>query len=191
MMSKSQVRKIQAGPKAKANLDTLGIVHANAAGIDIGSREIWVALPPDRADETVRCFGTFTPDLESLADGLSACGIDTGAMESTGVYWIPLFEILEARGIRVFLVNARHVKHVPGRKSDVLDCQSPKGSPRGRRGAQAKRSGSKSCIAWVCCKGHSGPLPRWSGCGLTCATGLNSFSIAPPIFYICKKPSNR
>ena len=121
-MSQSKIRKNQAGPK-KANLDTLGIVHANAAGIDIGSREIWVAVPPDRADETVRRFGTFTPDLESLTDWLIGCGIDTVAMESTGVYWIPLFEILEARGLRVFLVNARHVKHVPGRKSDVLDCQ--------------------------------------------------------------------
>ncbi len=122
-MRKSKIRKSQGGPKVKANLDTLGIVHANAAGIDIGSREIWVAVPPDRASETVRCFGTFTPDLESLADWLNACGIDTVAMESTGVYWIPLFEILEAGGIRVYLVNARHVKHVPGRKSDVLDCQ--------------------------------------------------------------------
>jgi hypothetical protein len=101
----------------------LGIVHPNAAGIDIGSREIWVAVPPDRAGETVRCFGTFTPDLHALADWLVENRIDTVAMESTGVYWIPLFEILEARDIRVFLVNARHVKHVPGRKSDVLDCQ--------------------------------------------------------------------
>ena len=122
-MSKSKVRKIQAGPKAKAKLDPLGIVHANAAGIDIGSREIWVAVPPDRAGETVRCFGTFTPDLESLADWLSACGVDTVVMESTGVYWIPLFEILEARGVRVFLVNARHVKHVPGPAARVIPAR--------------------------------------------------------------------
>lgn len=122
-MNKSKVRKSQGRVKVQANLDTLGLVHANAAGIDIGSREIWVAVPPDRAGEIVRCFGTFTPDLESLVDWLNACDIDTVAMESTGVYWIPLFEILEARGIRVYLVNARHVKHVPGRKSDVLDCQ--------------------------------------------------------------------
>jgi transposase len=122
IMSKSKVRKIQAGPK-KANLDTLGIVHANAAGIDIGSREIWVAVPPNRADETVRCFGTFTPDLQALVDWLVENKIDTVAMESTGVYWIPLFEILERRGVQVFLVNARSVKHVPGRKSDIIDCQ--------------------------------------------------------------------
>lgn len=126
-MSKNKGRKSQGRAEVKANLDTLGIVHPNAAGIDIGSREIWVALPPDRAGETVRCFCTFTPDLQALADWLVENKIDTVAMESTGVYWIPLFEILEARGMRVFLVNARYVKHVPGRKSDVLDCQSPKG----------------------------------------------------------------
>ncbi|MFN8459273.1 MAG: IS110 family transposase, partial [Anaerolineae bacterium] len=119
----SKGRQRQGGPKALAKLDTLGLVHPNAAGIDIGSREIWVAIPPDRARETVRCFGTFTPDLHALADWLVEQQIDTVAMESTGVYWIPLFELLEARGLRVFLVNARHVKHVPGRKSDVLDCQ--------------------------------------------------------------------
>ena len=123
-MSQSKGRKSQGKVnKAQANPDTLGIVHPNAAGIDIGSREIWVAIPPDRAEETVRCFGTFTSDLHALADWLVEHRIDTVAMESTGVYWIPLFELLEARGLRVFLVNARYVKHVPGRKSDVLDCQ--------------------------------------------------------------------
>ena len=75
-----------------------------------------------RTGETTRCFATFTPDLHRLADWLVECGVDTVAMESTGVYWIPLFEILEARGIEVCLVNARHVKRVPGRKSDVQDC---------------------------------------------------------------------
>ena len=104
------------------SLDTLAVVHPNAAGIDIGSREIWVAVSPDHADEPTRCFATFTPDLHTLANWLVACGVNTVAMESTGVYWIPLFEILEATGIEVYLVNARHVKHVPGRKSDVQDC---------------------------------------------------------------------
>ena len=104
------------------SLDTLAVVQPNAAGLDVGSREIWVAVPPDRTGETTRCFATFTPDLHRLADWLVECGVDTVAMESTGVYWIPLFEILEARGIEVCLVNARHVKRVPGRKSDVQDC---------------------------------------------------------------------
>ena len=104
------------------SLEALAVVHPNAAGVDIGSREIGVAVPPDRADETTRCLATFTPDLHPLADWLLAGGVDTVPMESTGVYWIPLFEILEARKIEVCLVNARHVKHVPGRKSDVQDC---------------------------------------------------------------------
>jgi transposase len=98
-------------------------VHPNAAGLDIGSAEIWVSVPADRAPQPVRTFGTFTPDLEALAEWLKACGIDTVAMESTGVYWIPVYEILEERGLQACLVNARHVKNVPGRKTDRLDCR--------------------------------------------------------------------
>ncbi|MDH5538238.1 MAG: IS110 family transposase [Rhizobacter sp.] len=101
----------------------LTITHPNAAGIDIGSAAHYVAVPPDRDDEPVREFASFTTALESIADWLNACGVDTVAMESTGVYWIPLFELLVARGFTVLLVNARHVKNVSGRKSDVLDCQ--------------------------------------------------------------------
>lgn len=82
-----------------------------------------MAVPEDRDPSPVREFRSFTQDLHALADWLEACGIDTVAMESTGVYWIPLYEVLEDRGIEVLLVNARHVKNVPGRKSDVLDCQ--------------------------------------------------------------------
>jgi len=106
--------------KARA---ALTLTHPNAAGIDIGSASHYVAVPPDRDDEPVREFPSFTADLEQLADWLKACGVDTVAMESTGVYWIPLFELLDARGFTVLLVNARHVKNVSGRKSDVLDCQ--------------------------------------------------------------------
>jgi len=101
----------------------LDIANPNAAGIDVGSASHFVAVPPDREDEPVREFKSFTEDLERLADWLIACGIDTVAMESTGVYWIPLFELLESRGLKVYLVNTRHVKNVSGRKSDVLDCQ--------------------------------------------------------------------
>jgi transposase len=99
------------------------ITHPNAAGIDMGSAFHYVAVPPERDDHPVREFPGFTADLHALADWLSACGVDTVAMESTGVYWIPLFELLESRGFTVLLVNARHVKNVSGRKSDVLDCQ--------------------------------------------------------------------
>ena len=101
----------------------LKVVHPHAAGLDIGSEEIWAAVAPAENQEPVRKFGTFTPDLQALADWLLACGVDTVAMESTGVYWIPVYEILEARGLQVHVVNARHVKNVPGRKSDIQDCQ--------------------------------------------------------------------
>lgn len=101
------------------------LVHLNAyaAGIDIGSKSHFVAVPEGVDSEPIREFSTFTDDLERLADWLIACGITTVAMESTGIYWIPVFEILDSRGLEVRLVNARHVKNVPGRKSDVLDCQ--------------------------------------------------------------------
>jgi len=111
--------KVKAGKAQPA----LSITHPNAAGIDIGSASHYVAVPPDRDDEPVREFACFTADLNALADWLVACRVDTVAMESTGVYWIPLFELLDARGFKVFLVNARHVRNVSGRKSDVLDCQ--------------------------------------------------------------------
>lgn len=101
----------------------MSCLHLNAAGVDIGATEIYVAVPGDRDPQAVRCFPTFTENLHAAAAWLKACHIETVAMESTGVYWIPLFQILEARGFKVFLVNAHHVKNVPGRKSDVSDCQ--------------------------------------------------------------------
>jgi transposase len=110
-------------PQVKVQRDVLEQINPNAAGIDIGAEEVWVAVPPDRDEESVRVFPTYTVDLNSLAEWLQACGIGTVAMEATGVYWIPLFEILEVHGFVVYLVNARHLKNVSGRKSDVLDCQ--------------------------------------------------------------------
>jgi len=99
------------------------LLNPNAAGIDVGASEHYVAVPPDRAVESVRRFGAFTEELHALAGWLRQCGVQTVALESTGVYWIPLYQILEDYGFQVKLVNARHVKHVPGRKSDVQDCQ--------------------------------------------------------------------
>lgn len=98
-------------------------INAHAAGIDIGSKSHFVAVPEGADEQPVREFSSFTDDLERMADWLAACGVSTVAMESTGIYWIPVFEILDSRGFEVKLVNARHVKNVPGRKSDVLDCQ--------------------------------------------------------------------
>ncbi|MGH7068143.1 MAG: IS110 family transposase, partial [Acetobacteraceae bacterium] len=98
-------------------------IHSDAAAIDIGSRMHVAAVPPDRDAEPVRSFGTRTGDLQSLADWFHRCGVRTVAMESTSVYWIPAFEVLEQRGFEVILVNARNAKHVPGRKTDVSDAQ--------------------------------------------------------------------
>ena len=98
-------------------------VFPNAAGIDVGSSSHWVAVPKGAADEPVREFGAMTDDLHAMADWLLACGVDTVALESTGIYWIPVFEVLERHGLTVWLVDARQMKYVPGRKSDVLDCQ--------------------------------------------------------------------
>jgi transposase len=109
--------------KGKSGGRMLPVLHEDAAGIDIGAEEIFVAVPTDRVLDPVRSFGTFTRDLHELANWLRNCGVRTVAMESTGVYWIPLYQILETRGFEVFLVNAQHVKNVPGRKSDVSDCQ--------------------------------------------------------------------
>ena len=119
----TQRERGQAQQRARQEQEILRKIHLNAAGIDIGSASHWVAVPDDRDDQPVREFTSFTHDLTALATWLEACGIDTVAMESTGVYWIPLYELLEARGIEVLLVNAHHVKGVPGRKSDILDCQ--------------------------------------------------------------------
>jgi transposase len=102
---------------------TLPVLKPDAAGIDIGATEIYVAVPSDRDAEPVRMFATFTQDLNELADWLQQCRVHTVAMESTGVYWIPLMQILEIRGLEVYLVNAKHVKNVPGRRTDVSDCQ--------------------------------------------------------------------
>ena len=95
----------------------------NAAAVDVGASSHWVAVPPDRSDDSVHEYGAVTDDLNAMADWLLACKVDTVALESTGVYWIPVFEVLEQRGLKVFLVDARQMKYVPGRKSDVQDCQ--------------------------------------------------------------------
>ena len=103
--------------------EPLRIVHPDAAGIDIGSQKHYVAVPPERDPEPVRCFGCLTADLQALARWLVACGIKTVALEATGVYWIPPLQVLEEFGLEVYLVDARQAKHLPGRKTDVKDCQ--------------------------------------------------------------------
>lgn len=119
----SQRKQRSKGIKAGELPKQLQHVNLDAAGIDVGSDRHLVAVPEGRAEASVREFGAFTTDLQELADWLTKCGVTTVAMESTGVYWIPVFELLERLGFEVKLVDARRAKHVPGRKSDVLDCQ--------------------------------------------------------------------
>jgi len=116
-------RKKNKQPAEIPELGSLKQLNLNAGGIDIGSAEIWVCVPEDRDTPAVRRFDTFTVDLHHAATWLMSCGVTTIAMESTGIYWIPLYEILEANGIEVCLVNAQEAKNVPGRKTDILDCQ--------------------------------------------------------------------
>ncbi|MCA9983380.1 MAG: IS110 family transposase [Anaerolineales bacterium] len=117
-MSKRQSKK-----RSAVKFDVLQQIQPNAAGIDVGAEEIYVCVPPGRDQERIRVFASFTNDLEALADWLVQCGVTTVAMESTGVYWMPLYDILESHGLEVCLVNAHHLKNVAGRKSDVADCE--------------------------------------------------------------------
>jgi transposase len=110
--------------KVKPKSDrAMSMVHPNAAAIDVGAKMLMAAVRSDRTPNPVRSFGTFTTDLHQLVDWFAECGVETVAMESTSVYWIPIYELLDARGFAVFLVNARDAKHVPGRKTDVSDAQ--------------------------------------------------------------------
>lgn len=119
-------RRAEGRKKVKKNAKAvlgLPVLHPDTAGIDIGATEIYVAVPVDRDEEPVRCFGSFTEDLRQIAEWLKQCGIQRIAMESTGVYWIPLWQVLADAKFEVCLVNARHFKNVPGKKTDVEDCQ--------------------------------------------------------------------
>jgi transposase len=119
----AQHKKVNKNDRTRS-LRSLKTIEPHAAGIDLGSREHWVAGPPrDDDSPNVARFGTTTPELVRLTDWLAEEGVETVAMESTGVYWIPLFEILDSRGFKVVLANARQLHHVPGRKTDMIDCQ--------------------------------------------------------------------
>ena len=109
--------------KSQATHSGLAVVNPNAAAIDIGATMHVAAVGADRASDPVRSFGTFTADLHRLADWFAECGVKTIVMESTSVYWIPIFELLDERGFEVILVNARDAKHVPGRKTDMSDAK--------------------------------------------------------------------
>jgi transposase len=120
---KHNQQRARSGRKSRGSISLLERIQPDAAGIDCGQNSHFVAVPPDRDPQPVREFRTFTADLHRLADWLAQCEVKTVALESTGVYWIPLYEILEQRGFEVLLVNARDVHNVRGRKSDVKDCE--------------------------------------------------------------------
>lgn len=120
MVARDTISDKSKGKKSSRVIET---INPNAAGIDIGSESHYVAVGADRSQTPIRSFGCYTPDLIEMAEWLRSCGITTVAMESTGVYWIPVYQVLEQHGLDVKLVDARHVKNVPGRKTDVVDCQ--------------------------------------------------------------------
>ena len=117
---KSKQYRKRHGRKMPKNLE---VVNPDAAGIDLGGAVHYVSVPDDRCAEPIRHFGCYTPDLQKMAQWLLECDIKTVVMESTGVYWTPVFRVLEQQGLEVLLVNPKHVKYVPGRKTDVADCQ--------------------------------------------------------------------
>ena len=123
MSKKRPAGKQKGSAQGQVDWKALDIVHPDAAGIDVGGSEHWVAISPDRDPEPVRRFGCFTADLREMARWLVEKGVRSVAMQSTGVYWMPVFEVLEQHGLEVYLVNAQHTKNVPGRKSDVQECQ--------------------------------------------------------------------
>jgi hypothetical protein len=123
-MRKLSKRNRSRSPQGETRpFDGMSQIHAHAAGLDIGAHAIMACVPDGADQQLVRAFGTYTADLDAVADWFVDHGIQTAAMESTGGYWIPLFETLAARGIQCCLISAPAIKYVPGRKSDVLDCQ--------------------------------------------------------------------
>ena len=137
-------------------------MNPNSAGIDLGAREHWVCVRSKAIPENIRCFGCTTPELLKLVEWLNNCGITTVAKESTGVEWIPLFQILSQHSLKVNLVNAKSVKSVPGRKSDVLDCQwlqklhsygllAPSFVPEGEIAVLRSYSRQRENLIRVCC----------------------------------------
>jgi len=168
-------RRRTKGSRQRKSPGLLERIQPDAAGIDCGAEYHYVAVPPDRDPEPVRPFRTFTADLERLADWLAACGVKTVAMESTGVYWIPLYELLEARGFQVVLVNARDVRNVPGRKSDVADSEWLR---------ELHRVGG-------CCGRASGPPVRSLPYEPICATARPWCTAPPPTSSACRRRSCR
>ena len=149
----------------------LSQVNLNAAGIDVGATSHFVAVPQDRAEPPVHEFAAFTADLYRLADWLAESEVETVVMESTGVYWIPLFGVLEERGFEVMLVDPRRIKNVPGRKTDVLDCQW-----------------LQQLQTMACCREPSDPTGTYDACAAICGSGPCWWSTHLITSSICRRP---
>ena len=149
----------------------LSQLNLNAAGIDVGATSHFVAVPAGRAEQPVQEFGAFTADLYRLADWLAECGVETVAMESTGVYWIPLFGVLEERGFRVMLVDPSASRTCPG-----------------ARPACWTASGCSSYTPTDCCREPSGLTGTSGACAATCGSGPCWWSTLPIISSICTRP---
>jgi hypothetical protein len=148
----------------------LSPVHPAAAAIDIGATIHVAAVGVDRDEEPVRTFQTFTDDLHRLADWFARCGIKTVVMESTGVYWIPVYDILEQRGFEVMLVNARDAKHVPG-----------------ERPTSATRNGCSASMNTVCYVPAFGHRPKWRDCAPTCDSASGCWTMRQRISSTCRR----
>ena len=149
----------------------LSQLNLNAGGIDVGATSHFVAVPADRAEPPVREFEAFTADLYRRADWLTECGVETVVMESTGVYWIPLFGVLEERGFQAMLVDPRRIKNVSGRKTDVLDCQWLQ----------------QRCTPTDCCREPFAPTRRSDVCAVICGNGPCWCSTRPIISSTCRR----
>jgi transposase len=167
-LNRKQRRELER--KLKAEDPGLEIVNRNVAGIDVGNQSHFVALPPGRDPQPVQEFGSWMADLHRMADWLKARGIEEVVMQSTGVYWIPLFDVLEARGLRVCLVNARHTKNLPSRKTDVQESQW-----------------LLKLIPTVCCGTRFVPPIRSARCAACGACGTGTSKRRPARCSTCKR----
>jgi len=170
------MRRKKKNANKSVNLQLLPLVHPNAAGIDLGAKEHVVAVPCNRDPRPVRTFQAFTPDLHELAAWLKSCGIETVALESTGIYWISLYEVLEQYGFEIRVVNARHVKHVPGAEPKPT-CSIA--------------SGFKSFTASACSMDRFALISRFASYEPICACATNWSLPVLKQFTTCKRRSSK
>jgi Transposase len=190
LLNRNERRKL-AG-KVTVSDPELTITNPNAAGIDVGNKSHFAAVPPDRDPNPVREFGCWTAALKEMAEWLVGCRIDTVVMQSTGVYWIPLYDILEQRGLRVVVVNARDTRNMPGRKTDVQECQWLMGQ---KRDGMVNLSWTRLTVAAApvvtipmdCCAVPSVWRSRSSRYGRSGGYGAGTWKKPADVYSICRR----